>query len=367
MMCNESPRRGMMKTCALAMSISGAATCAVLLAPFPAMSAEFTAQILDPNSKSAKLFVKGDSYRLEGESSSGRQLIVISNLAQKLITILDVSKKEYTFVRVSHLTSGMLEIPFELARSYRELAGDTTTPYRIRSEGADTVAGRPCEKLLVYFDAGSGQQHDLLRQCFSSELGFPLRIVVPPSQFETIKECNVELANIQEESVEEGLFSPPAEFKNALTAGPTGQSPASRVPAVPSPPPRALRGGAGQIEDHAPEFAKIPPEVFGIMMYTTEKYSACYKCHEAGLIEEESTDKTGFRDGTRNLHRHHVLRKKGLSCRACHGPEGEVNQEALMRASVPFGTRALPIKYIRLSDGGRCIVGCHREQEYHRR
>jgi hypothetical protein len=224
------------------MSIGGAATCALLLASFPAMSAEFTAQVVEPNSKSAKLFVKGDRYRIEGESSSGRQLIIISNMAQKLITILDVSKKEYTFVRASHVTSGMLEIPFELARSYRELAGDTTTPYRIRSEGADTVAGRPCEKFLVYFDAGSGQQHDLLRQCFSSELSFPLRIVVPPSQFETVKECNVELANIQEESVEEGLFSPPEEFKNALAAGSTGQSPATGVPIFPSPPPRASRG-----------------------------------------------------------------------------------------------------------------------------
>jgi hypothetical protein len=225
----------MMKNSGFTMFLKCTVSCAVLLASVPAMSAEFTAQVVEPNGKNSKLFVKGDSYRIEGESSSGRQLILISNVTQKLITILDVSKKTFTSVAASHISSGMLGMPFELARSYRELAKDANQSYRIRSEGADIVASRPCEKLLVYFDAGSGQQHDLLRQCFSSELGFPLRVVVPPKQFETINECNVELANIQEASVAEGLFSPPDDFTNALTVGSTEQSHASQGAAVPSP------------------------------------------------------------------------------------------------------------------------------------
>lgn len=54
-------------------------------------------------------------------------------------------------------------------------------------------------------------------------------------------------------------------------------------------------------------------------------------------------------------------------CGACHETHGG-RQPALMRKSVPFGTGGwkLPVRFTPTSNGGSCVVGCHRLREYDR-
>jgi len=93
----------------------------------------------------------------------------------------------------------------------------------------------------------------------------------------------------------------------------------------------------------------------------------CWECHDQrAILDEQSALSTGFRDGDLNLHSKHLSRKKGWECSACHDAHS-APQEALMRTSVPFGTKwELPIQFKRTSVGGNCVVGCHSERSYTR-
>ncbi len=94
----------------------------------------------------------------------------------------------------------------------------------------------------------------------------------------------------------------------------------------------------------------------------------CWNCHDKQLVLAEQTESlTYFRDGSRNLHFLHVNRKNGRSCKACHNMHAS-DQEMHLNRHVPFGTGGwrLPITYTKTATGGRCVVGCHRPQDYDR-
>ncbi|MCB9847549.1 MAG: hypothetical protein H6814_03950 [Phycisphaeraceae bacterium] len=98
-------------------------------------------------------------------------------------------------------------------------------------------------------------------------------------------------------------------------------------------------------------------------------YALCFSCHDGQMVTlEQTTNATGFRNGTENLHYVHVTRdKRGRSCRVCHDAHA-ANREKHIRDSVPFGPAGweLPINYEPLPGGGRCASGCHSPFEYNR-
>ncbi|MEX0777342.1 MAG: cytochrome c3 family protein [Phycisphaeraceae bacterium] len=98
-------------------------------------------------------------------------------------------------------------------------------------------------------------------------------------------------------------------------------------------------------------------------------YALCFGCHSQDLVLLEKTKSlTGFRDGDRNLHYAHVHRdEKGRTCKTCHSLHGS-DQPNHMAQDVPFeGSQwAMPIRFEKADDGGRCAPGCHEAKAYSR-
>lgn len=113
--------------------------------------------------------------------------------------------------------------------------------------------------------------------------------------------------------------------------------------------------------------------------FSEKAYELCFGCHEASSFSESSQESTGFRDGSRNLHYLHSVGKleagkyrieknrKRISCSGCHLVHA-ADQEKLIRGSQQRGAMTLyTIRFTRTEDGGTCVVGCHKPQEYHRK
>jgi predicted CXXCH cytochrome family protein len=100
--------------------------------------------------------------------------------------------------------------------------------------------------------------------------------------------------------------------------------------------------------------------------YEKGKYDLCFNCHkEAMVTEEKSNTVTDFRNGEINLHKLHVNREKGRTCRACHNIHAS-NQFDHLREGFMFGTVNIPIYYFKTETGGMCVPGCHSERKYDR-
>jgi len=103
--------------------------------------------------------------------------------------------------------------------------------------------------------------------------------------------------------------------------------------------------------------------------YKEGLYDICFNCHnESAMKVKITTQDTGFRNGSINLHYLHVqVKGKGRSCKACHEVHAG-NQDLHIRESVPFGSSGweLPIKFTKKVNGGSCVVGCHKPKTYDR-
>ena len=98
-----------------------------------------------------------------------------------------------------------------------------------------------------------------------------------------------------------------------------------------------------------------------------ESFAHCFDCHESELMtEKETTEATGFRNGSINLHYLHVHREKARNCTTCHDIHGS-NYEHLIAEKVPFGKWEMPMKYTTTINGGSCLTGCHKKLEYSRK
>lgn len=101
--------------------------------------------------------------------------------------------------------------------------------------------------------------------------------------------------------------------------------------------------------------------------YTANEYQLCFSCHNRDLLRYPDTSfATNFRDGERNLHYLHVNREKGRNCKACHAIHGG-SQPKLIQEKAPFGKWELPLKYVKMEDGGSCAPGCHKKYVYNRK
>ena len=101
--------------------------------------------------------------------------------------------------------------------------------------------------------------------------------------------------------------------------------------------------------------------------YERSRYELCFLCHRPELAEAQTTELTGFRNGHYNLHFLHVNKgDRGRSCKACHDPH-KAEQPRLVMPEVPgFGTWSIPMFFTVTSNGGTCVVGCHKPKTYDR-
>ncbi len=100
--------------------------------------------------------------------------------------------------------------------------------------------------------------------------------------------------------------------------------------------------------------------------YTSSAYAMCFECHNKDIVKSKTTSElTGFRNGSQNLHYLHVVRKKGRTCRACHEVHAG-DQAKHIRAEIPFGMWSYPVEFTMKKNGGSCIVGCHKPKSYDR-
>ena len=126
---------------------------------------------------------------------------------------------------------------------------------------------------------------------------------------------------------------------------------------------------SGCHDPHGSDFYMLLKKYFPQEFYTPyaeEKYASCFECHEKELAKDaNTTTRTNFRDGSRNLHHLHINMQKGRTCRACH----EIHAGTLpkhIREETPFGKWDIPIEFEISATGGSCAPGCHKAFTYDR-
>jgi predicted CXXCH cytochrome family protein len=112
--------------------------------------------------------------------------------------------------------------------------------------------------------------------------------------------------------------------------------------------------------------------------FKEDMYTLCFECHDSSLVTG-SAEGTEFRNGSKNLHEIHVLgaikpnkygiikRGKARSCSVCHDPHGSSQSHNLIRTYSCEGVFCFTMTYYALEDGGKCMVGCHKQKYYHRK
>ena len=93
----------------------------------------------------------------------------------------------------------------------------------------------------------------------------------------------------------------------------------------------------------------------------------CTGCHGEGLLAPDAlAGATGFVDGARNLHAHHVQAGRGRRCLPCHDPHA-ARQPKLLRERIPArGGAQIAQKFRSEPKGGWCKTGCHAPKSYKR-
>jgi predicted CXXCH cytochrome family protein len=97
--------------------------------------------------------------------------------------------------------------------------------------------------------------------------------------------------------------------------------------------------------------------------YTLLKYQLCFDCHERDSLFGKDSQ---FKKDSINLHKTHVIQKKGRNCLVCHNPHAE-EQEHLLNNRINFGS----FWYIKLElkkgkEYKTCLPACHQEENYGR-
>lgn len=104
------------------------------------------------------------------------------------------------------------------------------------------------------------------------------------------------------------------------------------------------------------------------MPFNKANFDLCFSCHKNNIADDAITESaTNFRNGLQNLHFVHVNKTgKGRSCKTCHDPHAS-NQGHIISSKVDgFGAWRIPIRYTETSNGGSCMVGCHKPKSYDR-
>jgi len=159
-------------------------------------AAQFTADMLqarEAHTSKFKLYVKDEQYRMEMQQD-GSEFIVLVNRETGITRVLMPEEKKYIQMKNTSARSQMNN-PFE---SFRH----SSKKYESKEVGREEIKGFDCSKVLV----GSGEQ-DLFTAWISKELEFPLKIISHLQQG-----MFVELENIRQDPVDEGLFDIPKDY-----------------------------------------------------------------------------------------------------------------------------------------------------------
>lgn len=118
-------------------------------------------------------------------------------------------------------------------------------------------------------------------------------------------------------------------------------------------------------DHHRLLFANYTPEFYA--RFDLENFRLCFSCHpQRGVLTEQTTNLTDFRNGNENLHYLHINKpEKGRTCRACHATHGSDLPKHIADWA-KFGQWEMPIRYEKTATGGSCDSGCHGPRAYDR-
>ena len=115
-----------------------------------------------------------------------------------------------------------------------------------------------------------------------------------------------------------------------------------------------------------------------LALFDPKQADLCLGCHDLESFTKTQSEDTGFRMGTTNLHALHlnggavpnkygiVKKKDGQTCFACHLPH-TAHQDKLLRTEYQCtGTFCYTMRFVPNSNGGTCVVGCHKPKVYSR-
>ena len=115
-----------------------------------------------------------------------------------------------------------------------------------------------------------------------------------------------------------------------------------------------------------------------LALFEPRQAELCLGCHDLETFTTPQTKDTGFRMGTRNLHALHlaggatpnkygiIKKKDGPTCFACHLPHTAMQEKLLRSEYQCSGTFCFTMHYTQDTNGGTCVVGCHKPRMYSR-
>jgi len=142
-----------------------------------------------------RIYLSGQKYRIETEED-GQSILVIVDQEVGLTRIINVGEQAFLEMPCDDMRS-LMNDPFQSLR-FTTAAPEVT----MKPIGKEVVSDLECEKAtLMMYD------EDIITQWISTKLGFPVRIVTHAQEDRIL-----ELRNIEETIIDDGLFQVPEGF-----------------------------------------------------------------------------------------------------------------------------------------------------------
>jgi len=174
----------------------------LLLAISPAsgqigVSKEFAADMVVQSrgeTVSSKIYVKNSKYRIE-TTEDGQEIIIIVDQGINLTKVLNVNDKSYIEMPCDDMRS-LANDPFQSLKATIDTPG-----IEKKALGSETVSGIECDKFVLLWGGSKFYTYWM-----SGKYDFPMKIILGES------EKIVELKNIKESAIDDGLFELPDGF-----------------------------------------------------------------------------------------------------------------------------------------------------------
>ena len=162
-----------------------------------AASVEFVADLVVQSmgkTVSSKIYVKGLKYRME-TTEDGQEIIIIVDQGINLTKVLNVNDKSYIEMPCDDMRS-LANDPFQSLKATIDTPG-----IEKKALGSETVSGIECDKFVLLWGGSKFYTYWM-----SGKYDFPIKIILGES------EKVVELKNIKESDIDNGLFELPDGF-----------------------------------------------------------------------------------------------------------------------------------------------------------
>lgn len=174
-----------------------------------AVSVEFVADMVVQSmgeTVSNKIYVKDLKYRIE-TTEDGQEIIIIVDQGINLTKVLNVDLKSYIEMPCDDIRS-LMNDPFQSLKATIDTPG-----IEKKALGSEAVSGIECDKSVLLW-GGS----EFYTYWMSGKYNFPLKIILGES------EKVVELKNIKESTIDNGLFELPEGFTAMEEAQPVAET-----------------------------------------------------------------------------------------------------------------------------------------------